>query len=590
MINSPVEEVKARLDIVEVIGGYLRLQKAGRNYRAVCPFHSEKTPSFMVSPERQIWHCFGCSRGGDVFAFIKEIEGVEFGDALRILAQRAGVELKGGDPEISAALKTEKNQLYELCDLAGQFYIKQMESAAGGKILSYLLERGLKQKTIKEWKIGYAPAGWQALYDFLAKRGYSDQQISKTGLVVKSDRANKFYDRFRDRIMFPLFDINGSAVGFTGRENPANPDQRMGKYVNTPNTAIYDKSRLLYGLDKAKLEIRKKNLCLVVEGQMDAIMSHQAGVKNAVASSGTALTEYQLRIIKRYTDNLALAFDMDLAGETATKRGIDLSVQLGFNARVVSLPEGKDPAECAQKDVSLWQKAVEQSRGLMDFYVSSAFARYSPQKVEGKKEIAKIVLPMLSRIPNKIEQAHWLQEISAKLKVSESVLTEEMKKIKLTSDYPALPTEAIAVEKKSVNNNLEEHLLCLILANFGEVAKIKEESPEIFANAELREMFECLRRRLAKKNKIGKGLKFLPAKLASRANEMLLKFEAQKCFSPDCDWKKEIDVCLFELRKRRFRRQVGQKEQEMREAENRNDKKSRDKLIKESNLIIYQNK
>lgn len=588
MINSPVEEIKARLDIVEIIQGYIRLQKAGRNYRAVCPFHSEKTPSFMVSPERQIWHCFGCNRGGDVFAFIKEIEGVEFGEALRILAQRAGVELKRDEPELAAALSTEKNQLCEICELAGKFFIKQTESAAGKKILGYLSERGLKPETIRDWKIGYAPAGWQSLYNFLSGRGCGDQQILKSGLVVKSEHSGGYYDRFRDRIMFPLFDINGLIVGFTGRENPFSPDKRMGKYVNTPNTLLYDKSRLLYGLDKAKLEIKKKELCLVVEGQMDAIMSHQAGINNAVASSGTALTEYQLRIIKRYTDNLVLAFDMDLAGETATKRGIDLAVQLGFNVRVVSLPEGKDPAECAKKDISLWQRAVEHSRGLMDFYISTAFSKNNPQTVEGKKEIAKVILPAISRVPNKIEQAHWLQEIAGRLKVEELVLSEEMKKIKTGSDYPIIET-AVAAEKKDNRNNLEEYLLGIILANAGVAAKIRDESPEIFVSAELREIFECLRQQISQEKKINKNLKFLPSHLAGRANEALFRFEAQKFLSPDCDWDKEIDFCLCRLNEQRRRRRVGQKEQEIREAESQNDKNKRDELIKES-IIICQNK
>ena len=311
MINSPVDEIKSRLDVVDVVGGYIRLSKAGRNYRALCPFHSEKTPSFFVSPERQMWYCFGCQKGGSIFDFVMQMDGLEFGDALKVLAQRAGVELKKIDPKLSAKWKTEKTRLYEICELAAKFFERQLEAGKTGQsVQKYLKERGLKSKTIQEWRIGYGPDKWQALSDFLKGRGYGEEEIERTGLSVRKDEIqNSNYDRFRNRIIFPIYDLNGGVVGFSGRIfGEGEP-----KYLNTPNTLIYDKSRVLYGLDRAKLDIRKDNFCVLVEGQMDVIMSHQAGVRNAVASSGTALTVEHLKIIKRYTENLAMAFDMDLA-------------------------------------------------------------------------------------------------------------------------------------------------------------------------------------------------------------------------------------------------------------------------------------
>ena len=418
MTNNPVDDIKNKLDVVDLISGYIQLQKAGRNYKAPCPFHSEKTPSFMVSPERQLWKCFGCGRGGSVFDFVMEMEGVEFGDALKILAQRTGIELKKMDPK----LKTERTRLYEVCQLANLFFIKQLEASKAGKgICGYLNKRGLKTKTIKEWQIGYAPNQWRSLKDFLNKQGYSDGEILKAGLSV-----DKGYDRFRDRIMFPISDLNGLIIGFTGRENPDHPIEQMGKYINTPNSLIYDKSRVLYGLDKAKLDIKQNQYCILVEGQTDVIMSHQAGFTNTVASSGTALTDQQLGIIKRYTENLTMAFDMDNAGEIATKRGIDLALQFGFNTKIISLPDNQDPANYINKKASLWKEAISKAYNVMEFYITTAFSKNNAETAEGKKEIGKITLPVIKKISNKVEQSHWLQELAKRLKVQEGVLIEEM--------------------------------------------------------------------------------------------------------------------------------------------------------------------
>jgi DNA primase len=610
MTNSPVDEIKNRLDIVEVIQGYIRLQKAGRNYRALCPFHSEKTPSFMVSPERQIWHCFGCGAGGSIFDFIMQMEGVEFGDALRILAQRAGVELKKIDPK----LKTERTRLYEICHLANCFFVRQLEASQAGKnIQKYLASRGLQSKTIKDWQIGYAPNQWRALVNFLKSRGYPEEEIVKAGLAVErskdvqddreaqDDRNTRedrgAYDRFRDRIIFPIRDLNGVVVGFTGRENPYNPDNRLGKYINTPNTLIYDKSRILYGLDKAKLAIRKQNLCILVEGQMDVLMSHQAGFTNVVASSGTALTEQQLRILKRYTENLAMAFDMDLAGETATKRGLDLAIQFGFSAKVISLPENQDPADCLQKDASIWSGAIAAAQGLIEFYLSNAFTKNNPTTAEGKKEICKILLPVIKRIPNKIEQAHWLQEIARRLKVQEGILIEEMAKIK----FPASTRESSAqLESRTPLNSqdngsghidrkmtdLEEYALGLVLAHPENFREYQDEPGYLFTNADLGQIFKALKKNKAAK--IESLRKTLPAHLADRVDYLVFRAEAQKNFTNDFEPAKEIRFCFNQLKNRYLRQKLNQLNLSIQEAENKQDKASLKKLTEEFNKLSKQ--
>lgn len=586
MINSPVDEIKSKLDVIDIIGGYIKIQKAGRNYKASCPFHSEKTPSFMISPERQLWRCFGCNRGGSIFDFVMEIEGVEFGDALKILAQRAGIELKKIDPK----LKTERTHLYEISNLANRFFIKQLQaSQSGKKAQKYLISRGLKPKEIEKWQIGYAPNQWQALSDFLGSRGYSDQEILKTGLSIKSEKnisRNKYYDRFRDRIIFPIHDINGIVVGFTGRENPENPDNRMGKYINTPNTIIYDKSRILYGLDKAKLDIRKDNLCILVEGQTDVIMSHQAGFKNAVASSGTALTDQQLKIIKRYTDNLTMAFDMDLAGEMATQRGINLAIQFGFNTNVISLSDNQDPADFIQKNPLLWSKAIKQAQGLIEFYLSNAFSKHDPQTARGKKEISKILLPIIKKIPNKVEQAHWLQEVARRLSVKEEVLVEEMKKIKDLADERNF--ELSQEQPDNLNNpyfNLEEYALGLILCHLKEFKNPRTKQPNFFLKPDLEQIFNILKENKNKNLNLSSFKRNLPDKFANRVDELVFKTEIKKNLIEEFSLKKEVEFCFNQLENRYFRQKLNKLNSAIQEAENNKDNSTLKKLTKEFNKL-----
>jgi len=435
MLSSPIEEIKNRLNIVDVVQSYIKIQKAGANYRALCPFHSEKKPSFFISPTRQIWHCFGCNFGGDIFKFVMKIEGVEFGDALRILAQKAGVELKRQDPKI----RTERQRLYEISELACRFFEKQLEeSEAGEETKKYLLNRGLKEETIKKWRLGYAPDVWQGLSNFLISKGYKREEMIKAGLAVKSEKKESYFDRFRARIIFPVFDLSSQVIGFGGRILENKKHDEVAKYVNTPNTLLYDKSHVLYGLNKAGIEIRKKNNCVLVEGYMDVIIANQAGFENVVAASGTALTSYQLNILKRYSDNLLTAFDMDIAGDTATKRGIDLAQSSGFNIKIITMPEDKDPADVISQNPQEWQDFVLKAKTIHDFYFEDTFSKFDKNTLEGKKEIAKALLPVIKRIPNKIEQNIWLKDLATSLGVREEDVLEEFFKTKIDPPLFAL--------------------------------------------------------------------------------------------------------------------------------------------------------
>ena len=433
MQDSQIEEIKSKLNVVDVVGSYVKLTKTGANFRGICPFHSEKGPSFFVSPARQIWHCFGCGKGGDIFEFVKEIEGVEFGDALRLMANKAGVELKRENPKVIS----ERKKLYEICDLACSLFEKQLGNSAYGKeAKEYLLKRGIKEESIKKWRLGYSPDTWQGLSDFLVGRGYTRDEIVKAGLAVKSEKGNNPYDRFRGRIIFPIFDLNSQVIGFGARVFKDADKKETAKYINTPQTLLYDKSSVLYGANYAKLAIRKGNLCVLTEGYTDAIMCHQAGFESTIAVSGTALTPSHLNILKRYTDNLLLAFDMDLAGDTATKRGINLAESQGFNIKVIDTYSGaKDPAEIILENSENWKQSLKKARTIMDFYFDSAFVKFDKNDSKGKKEIGRIILPAIKRLQNKIEQSHWVQKLAEKLGVSQESVLEELKNIKTDRIY-----------------------------------------------------------------------------------------------------------------------------------------------------------
>lgn len=493
-----IEQIKSKLDIVEVISGYIKVQRSGVNYKARCPFHNEKTPSFYISPERQIWHCFGCSKGGDLFGFVKEIESVEFPEALRILAQRAGVQLDRYAPES----KSEKAVLYEITETAAKFFEKQLESSdVGKKALAYLLERGLAQSTIKDFRLGYAPDDWHALSNYLTDCGFKPQQIVAAGLAIQKD--GRQYDRFRSRITFPIFDVNGQVVGFTARvfstdmvKGEAGASSRVNsgvasevgraasvsaapsehkegaKYINTPQTLIYDKSSVLYGLHRAKVDIKTTDACLLVEGNMDALMSYQAGAKNVVATSGTALTSQHLRLLQRYTTNLQFCFDTDQAGALATRRGIGLALSQNFSIKVLTItdPECKDPADYVRKYQEKWNDVVASAKPVIEFYFDKARQNADPASLESKRSIIAAVAPLMQRLQSRIERSHWVTHIASYLRVKESDVEADLALAKDDlggyEDHRPQPVAAKPIEPTMVTMDmLSEALLGIIMKN-----------------------------------------------------------------------------------------------------------------------------
>jgi DNA primase len=437
------DQIKDKIDVVDLVGEYVALKPAGVNYKGLCPFHREKSPSFMVNRERQRWHCFGCNKGGDIFTFLQELEGMEFVEVLKHLADRAGVKLENArGNEIQG---NQKNRLKEISEQAAKFFHEFLiRMPASQAAREYLQKRGLTEETIQKWRIGFIPDQWELLTQYLLKKGYGVEDLVAAGLTIKKEGAMNgrgFYDRFRGRIMFPIFDMYGSVVGFTGRVL-VETEKSGGKYVNTPETPIYNKSSIVFALNFAKNVIKEKDLIVLVEGQMDVIACHQAGMENVVATSGTAMTEMQVRLLKRYSDNMALAFDADSAGQNAAKRGIDIALTEGMNVKVIRIPEGqgKDPDECIKQNKEVWFQSVQNARDIMVWYIERAFSLHDIKTPQGKQKIAADVLAEIGRIPSAIVQDHWLNDLGGKLQIDTSVLREELRRMierqKPTPSYP----------------------------------------------------------------------------------------------------------------------------------------------------------
>jgi DNA primase len=428
-MQEPKEEIKQRLDVVEVVSGYIQLKNAGQgSYKACCPFHTEKTPSFYVSSEKQIWHCFGCNKGGDLFSFIMEIEGVDFSQALEIAAQKAGVKL----PEHftpQSRLGTEKDKMLELNLIAQKLYEKVLTEHERATIArNYIEKRRITKDEIKKFGIGYAPMEWTMLSDYLRKRGYKDADILSAGLAKKKINGNGILDRFRDRIMIPLYDSQGRVVGFTGRS--LSEDKNSGpKYLNSPETLIYNKRAILYGLHLAKTQIRQNKSVIVVEGNLDVVASHRAGVENIVASSGTALTDIQLQILKKLTDNIIFCFDGDGAGYEAAKRGIDLAIEMDFNVRAICIPKelGKDTDDVVCKDPQAWRNLVSEPLHIMQFYFNREFTDANMSDINKKKRIVDFLLSKINLYSSLVEREHWLMHLSDRTRIDINQLRSELK-------------------------------------------------------------------------------------------------------------------------------------------------------------------
>ncbi len=547
-----LEQIKSRINIVDLISEYIPLKKAGVNYKANCPFHGEKTPSFMVSPERQIWHCFGCNRGGDCFKFLMEKEGVEFKEALEILAQKAGVTLQRTKKE-----PNKNERLYEAHLKAQQFFQYLLtEHRLGKNALEYLKKRGLSGETIKIFGLGYAPQSWESLTSFLKKRGFTNTELIDSGLIVPSQRGG--YDRFRGRIMFPLFNIRDRIMGFSGRVL----DKAEPKYINTPQTAIFDKGKFLFGLHLSRGSIKEKDQAIVVEGEMDMLMSFQSGVKNIVASKGTALTVDQIDLIKKYTQNLVLCFDTDLAGDAAARRGIELADRAGLNIKVIVVEEAKDPAEVCLKDPKKWEQMVENATPIYDYYLQSVAKRFDIKSAVGKRALFAELLPIWQKISDSITKEHYIQKLAALLLIKDDLVRGYMDKIRIEMRSPVVAqivvTPKASTEEKALVTDrrklLEDYLISLLLHIPFDHTFVPNFPETIFTQDELKTVYVMLVLFLdsisfqGKSFKIAEFIKTIPPELTARVDNLYLR-EIDEKMTDKKLWQKEVEVVVSELKK-----------------------------------------
>jgi DNA primase len=487
---SIITEVKQRLDIVDLVSDYVTLQKAGRNFKALCPFHTEKHPSFFVFPEQQSWRCFGaCGTGGDIFSFVMKKEGIDFGQALRLLAQRGGIALSPREAP-SKAEDEKKERFFQINETAAEYYHHLLSSTKAGETArSYLAKRKVTPETIKEFRLGFSPDAWEIMKNYLLGKGYTEKELGEVGLIIEKEEGGS-YDRFRNRLMFPICDITGRVTGFGARVL----DDSLPKYINSPQTSIFDKSSILYGIDKAKSAIGKKNLVIIVEGYMDVLTAHQHGWQNVVGSMGTSLTEKQVQGIRRLTSNIILALDADLAGEEATLRGKAILASSNAEANVILLPPGKDPDEVIREGPALWQKLVEQAMPIVDFAFQSVISKVDINKARDQSLAVQKLQPLIYEIEKKdlTQYYHYVEKLASALKIERSSVVEgALQKLKKVSKRPHLdkPAEKSRLARQLVSSPIEEHCLALLL-QYPELRPLAQElSPEHFESTENREVF-----------------------------------------------------------------------------------------------------
>jgi len=598
-MRSLVDDVKDRLDIVEVVAGYVKLTNAGSNMRGLCPFHREKTPSFMVSKEKQIFHCFGCGKGGDVITFIQEIEGMEFKEALRFLAERASLDYRryqsaAGKPE----MPDNKDVLRRILETTAAYYQKNLEGTEGQPAKKYLLERGLSMESLNVFRLGYAPlvssqGAPSALYDYLKSAGYAPSVIVASGSVYKKEEKEIYVDRFRGRVIFPIADSLGRIVGFSARLLPGS-DSSQGKYINTPGTLLYDKGGLFYGFHLAKPAIRENGEVVMLEGNLDVILSYQAGVRQAVATCGTALGKKQLTFLRRYTPKLVLAFDADMAGVKATKRAAELAWEDDFDVKVIPIKTGKDVADIVKENPQKWLKMVSRKQSVAGYFFNLAF-KGRALNLDQRKVLADKILKLLSQIPSRVEQSHYLKRLAEEVQVPEALLWEKINKNRGGIQTASRNTES--VDQVTVNSGkknrkylLEERLTGLIY-NFPKLYFRHRDKIEncVFVYPETQNLWQEIKSFLGclpkeSENKIKSAdFKFESRDLTLKISEIALAVEKELGDDPDERADKaeeELKICLSALKEEFLKDRRTEILQEIKNAQKNGKSKKMESLMK----------
>lgn len=563
-----INRIRDKADIVEIIAEYLSLAKSGENYKGLCPFHSEKTPSFVVSPKKQIFHCFGCGTGGDLFHFIMKMDGLNFPEAVTSLGKRYGITF-ADDRRIlkDGPLQKEKELLYLINSAALEYYQANLyDSKIGSEAMEYLIaKRGLDAESVKRFGLGFAPRVWDGLFSHMVKKGWTARNLEVSGLILKRNDKSGYYDRFRSRITFPIRDITGRVIGFGGRSL----DESLPKYINSPETPIYVKGKNLYGLDKAKEEIKREDGVIIVEGYLDAIRLHQAGIRHVVATLGTALTPSHLEMIKRFTQKVYLVFDPDPAGIRAAIRTIGLFIDYDIRAQIVSLPTGDDPDSFINRcGKDQFFDALKGSSNIIEFALSSMMKDVYGSEIEKKKNLIDEILPVIGRIGNSVEKTYYINLIAERLKIEERFLVEDLKKI---SQGSKIKNQAGMINSSKVPKD-EEILICLIINNKITPARVKEEiRADDFNNPNLKGAFKSILESIDLYHEV--KLEYIIQHNAG--NEEIISFLSKLSLSdPQIDYTNiegNIKDCISRLRRRRLEKDIKDIDFKIKKAEEERD-------------------
>ena len=575
-----LEDILSRVDIVEIISGYIPLKKAGRNFKANCPFHHEKTPSFTVSPDRQIYHCFGCGESGNAFKFLMRHERMEFPEAVEVLAKKTGVILPEQNNPDAVRAASISSQLYKVNELAVSFYENNLHASSASACRDYLLNRGINLQTIKEFHLGLAGPGWDSLINYLRSKGISLSLMEKAGLVLPKD-AGGYYDRFRNRITFPIFDIRNRVIGFGARVM----DKTLPKYINSPETPVYIKGRNLFGLNLSKDYIRENDFAIIVEGYLDFMIPYQEGLNNVVASQGTALTLEQVRLLKRYTHNVVMIYDGDAAGEIATLRSLDMLIEEGVNVKVVPLPKGMDPDTLVrQEGISSLSSKLQNAKSLFDYKLEVLKFRHNIKDAHGKSKIASEMLSTINKFDNAVIRGEYVKRISEEIEVPEHCILEELNKLKPKS--PAHSVENPHV-KKSVSwiNPAEKLLIKFMLEERELIERIMQElSPADFADMRTAKIVSLMH------DLFTQGKNIEPSILMNYLSEDdASQLVCESIFMPELlgeEREKAVSDCIARIKVQRLRSQREHLHIQIKSAQSLGDEQKLDSLIKEFHNLI----
>jgi DNA primase len=575
-----IEKIQESTDIVEIISSHFPLKRAGRNFKALCPFHQEKTPSFIVSPDKQIFHCFGCNAGGNVFSFLMKYEQIDFLEAVQMLAKRAGIELPSKKEEVSREISDTRELMYKINQLACEYYhYVLLKTKQGYLALAYLKKRGLNHETISRFKLGFAPAGGSSLVEIFKKRGLDLNLACRLGLLVQKQDGT-YFDRFRGRIIFLISDSKGRPAGFGARVL----GESLPKYINSPDSEIFKKGRLLYCLNLSAPYLRQKDLCVVVEGYLDAITPFQAGIKNIVSTLGTALTIEQIRLLGRFTKNIIVVYDADQAGQEASLRNLDLLLQEGLNVKLVKLPEGFDPDSLVRtQGLKGFQEKLDGACDIFDYKSKFLMSRYSPRLLDDKIKIIEEMLSTIAKVPNAVLQSAYLEKLSQVLSVPREALVSEFKKIK--SGRPAdLNGDARFSPTSHFDSPVEKMLLRLILEDISLISELKERLDITnFRNPAVKKAIEALFELAST------GPLLTPSKLLNRLKDEPTAGLITQILADDqltADKRRIFDECINRIKREKVKNRLRELQAQIQTAEDNQNKTEAFKLIVEYNSLL----